>query len=139
MMMVLSITLVTKNLNRFNNFKPLCIILPQMSGFIKYFENGGKNMSFMIKEDDVFIQYNEVWDKIKQTLNIKFPSEPIYDEKYIKAKIREFDGVIKTNFLRDKIPRENVHYTCIPCITIDSVMRMKKKKLHIHNEEDKND
>ena len=69
-------------------------------------------MSFMIKEDDIFIQYSEVW---------------------------EFDGVIKTNFLRDKIPKENVHYTCIPCITIDSVMRMKKKKLHIHNEEDKND
>ena len=28
--------------------KPLCIILPQMSGYIKYFENGGKNMSFLI-------------------------------------------------------------------------------------------
>ena len=36
--------------------KPLCIILPQMSGYIKYFENGGKNMSF-------FIKVNEVWDK----------------------------------------------------------------------------
>ena len=33
--------------------KPLCIILPQMSGYIKYFENGGKNMSFMIKDDDL--------------------------------------------------------------------------------------
>ena len=31
--------------------KPLCIILPQMSGYIKYFEKGGKNMSFMIKND----------------------------------------------------------------------------------------
>ena len=34
-------------------FKPLCIILPQMSGYIKYFEDGGKSMSFMIKNDDV--------------------------------------------------------------------------------------
>ena len=33
--------------------KPLCIILPQMNAFIKYFENGGKNMSFAIKDDDV--------------------------------------------------------------------------------------
>ena len=136
--MVLSISLITKNLNRFNNFKPLCIILPQMSGYIKYFENSGKNMSFTIKEDDVFIQYNEVWDKTKETLNIKFRSQPVYDEKYIKAKVREFDGVIKTNFLRDKIAKENVHYTCIASITIDSVMRKKKKKLQIHNEEDKN-
>ena len=31
--------------------KPLRIILPQMSGYIKYFENGGKNMSFMTKDD----------------------------------------------------------------------------------------
>ena len=29
--------------------KPLCIILPQMDGYIKYFENGNKNMSFLIK------------------------------------------------------------------------------------------
>ena len=28
--------------------KPLCIILSQMSGYIKYFENGGKNMSLVI-------------------------------------------------------------------------------------------
>ena len=33
--------------------KPLCIILPQMSGYIKYFKNGGKNMSFLIKDGDV--------------------------------------------------------------------------------------
>ena len=33
--------------------KPLCIILPQMSGYIKYFENGGKNSSFLIKDDNV--------------------------------------------------------------------------------------
>ena len=52
---------------------------------------------------------------------------PVYDEKYIKAKVREFNGVIKTNFLGDKIPKESMHYTCIACITIDSVMRMEKK------------
>ena len=40
--------------------KPLCIILPQMSGYIKYFENGGKNMSLMIKNDDVLDKYNEI-------------------------------------------------------------------------------
>ena len=69
--------------------KPLCIILPQMSGYMKYFENGGKNMSFLIKEDDVLDKNNEIWNKIKKILNIKFHSKPVYDEKYIKAKIRE--------------------------------------------------
>ena len=50
---------------------------------------------------------------------------PVYDEKYIKAKVREFHGVIKTNFLGDEIPKKGVHYTCIVCITIDSFMIMR--------------
>ena len=66
--------------------KPLCIILPQMTGYIKYFENGGKNMSLVIKDDDVLDKCNEIWDKIKETLSIKFHRTPVYDEKYIKSK-----------------------------------------------------
>ena len=84
-------------------------------------------MSFLIKDDDVLDKYNEIWNKIKKTLNIKFHSMPIYDKKCIKGKVREFSGVIKTNFLGDEIPKENVHYAYIACITIDSVMRMEKK------------
>ena len=52
---------------------------------------------------------------------------PVYDEKYINVKVRELYGVIKTNFLLDEIPKEKVHYTCILCVTIDSVTRMEKK------------
>ena len=40
--------------------KPLCIILPQMSGYIKYFGNVGKNLSFIIKDDDVINKNNEI-------------------------------------------------------------------------------
>ena len=57
--------------------KPLCIILPQMSGYIKYFENGGKNMSFLIKDDEVWEKYEQIWDVIKNKLSIKFHSKPI--------------------------------------------------------------
>ena len=91
------------------------------------FKNGGKNITFFIKDDDVLDKYNEIWDKIKNKLNIKFHSMPVYGETYIKAKVREFNGVIKTNFLNGKVPKENMHYTCIACITIDSVMRIEKK------------
>ena len=66
-----------------------------MTGYIKYLEKGGKNMSFVIKDDMCLNKYNESWDKIKNTLNIKFHSMPVYDEKYIKAKVREFSGVIE--------------------------------------------
>ena len=116
--------------------KPLCIILLQMTGYIKYFKNGGKNMSLAIKDDDVLDKYNETWDKIKEALSIKFHSMPVYNEKYIKAKVREFNGVMTTNFLRDEVPKENEHYPCVACITIDSVMRMEKKNyLQVYLEE----
>ena len=103
-----------------------------MSGYIKYFENGGKNMSFLIKDDEVWEKYEQIWDVIKNKLSIKFHSKPIYDQKYLKAKVREFDGVIKTNFLGNEVPKENMHYTCIACMTIDSVIRM-DKKIHPEN------
>ena len=78
--------------------KPLCIILPQMSGYIKYFENGGKNMSFLIKDNEVQKIYKQIWNVIRNKLSIKFRSKPIYEEKYLKAKVKEFDGVIKKAF-----------------------------------------
>ena len=52
--------------------KPLCIILPQMSGHIEYFENGEKNMFFMVKDDNVLDKYHKIWERIKKKLNIKF-------------------------------------------------------------------
>ena len=64
---------------------------------------------------------------IKDKLGIEFHSEPVFEYKYLKAKVREFDGVIKTNILGNDMPKENMHYTCIACITIDSVMNFDKK------------
>ena len=79
-----------------------------MNACTKYFQNSSKNMSFMIKNDGRLDKYNEIWDKIKEKLNIKKlnHSIPVYDEKYIKAKVREFNRVIKTNFLSDEIPKK---------------------------------
>ena len=109
--------------------KALFIIFPQVKGYIKYFENRNKNMSFLIKDEEVFDKYEQIWGVVKTKLGIKFHSEPVYDETYIKAKVREFDGKIKTNFLGNDVPKENVNYTCIACITIDSVMRIDKKTI----------
>ena len=109
--------------------KPLCIILPQMSGYIKYFENRSKNMSFLIKDNEVWEEYQHIWDVIKDKLGIEFHSEPVYEYRYLKDKVREFDRMITTNFLGNDIPKESIHYTCIACIIIDSVLTIDKKKL----------
>ena len=87
-------------------------------------------MSFMVKNDDVLHKYNEIRDKINGEWNIKFHSMLVYDEKYIKTKVTEFNSVIKTKFLGDEVPKESVHYTCMACITIYFVMRMQKRIIH---------
>ena len=84
-------------------------------------------MSFMIEDDSVLVKYNEIWNKIKKTLNLKFHSISVYDKKYIKAKVREFNGVVTKNFWGDKVPKEGVHHAFIAYISIDSVMKMEKK------------
>ena len=48
-------------------------------------------------------------------------------KKYLKVKVKEFGGNIKTNFLGNGLPKENTNYTCIACITIDSVWKINKK------------
>ena len=67
-------------------------------------------MSFLIKDNKVWEKYEPIWDVIINKLGIKFHSEPVYDKTYIKAKVREFDGVIKTNFLGNVVPKKNALY-----------------------------
>ena len=64
--------------------KPLCVGLPQMNGYIKCFESRGKNMSFVIKDDNSLDKYNGIWNRIIKTLNVKFHSMPVCDEKSVK-------------------------------------------------------
>ena len=107
--------------------KPLCVILPQISGCIKYFEDGGKSMSFKTEDEDVYLKNNTIWNKIKSILNVKFHSLPIYDDKYIKTKVKTFNNSINTLFSGDEISKERIHYVCISAICIDSVLRRDKK------------
>ena len=70
--------------------KPLCIILPQMNGYIKYFDDGGKNMSFVTDDEKVYEKYDEIWNVVKGLLKLKFTTSPIRDDKYILAKLKIF-------------------------------------------------
>ena len=70
---------------------------------------------------------SKIRDAIKNILNIKFHREPVCEYKYLKAKVRELNGIIKPNFLNNGMPKENMYYSCIACITIDSVKNFNKK------------
>ena len=70
--------------------KPLCVVLLQMSGYIKYFDNNGKNMSFVTDDKDVYEKYNEIWNVVKRLLKLEFTASPIRHDKYILAKLKIF-------------------------------------------------
>ena len=109
-----------------NIIKPLCIILPQMSELIKYFDNG-KSMSFMTEDKEV---WGKIWVKIKKLLGLKFGTNPIRDEKYLTSKVKTFNGINKATFTDDKIPKEKNHYICIAAINIGSVLKKEVKKVY---------
>ena len=64
----------------------MCVILAQMNGYIKYFDNGGKKMSFVTDDEKVYNKYNEIWEVIRKLLKVKFTVNPFRDDKYLVAK-----------------------------------------------------
>ena len=63
--------------------KRLCVILPQMNGYIKYFDDGGKNMSFVTDDEKVYEKYDEIWNVVKSLLKLKLAKLKIFKKKEI--------------------------------------------------------
>ena len=110
--------------------QPLCVISRQMNGYIKYFDIGGKNMSFVTDEEKVYEKYNEIWEVIRKLLKVRFTVSPVRDDKYLVAKLKTFGKVIRTTFTNDIIPFEIHNYNCIPVIDIDSVLKIDNKRAY---------
>ena len=64
-----------------------------------------KNLSFKIEDEKVYLKYTEMWNKMKKSLNTRFHSQPIYDDKYIKTKLKTFSSMINTLFSENEIPK----------------------------------
>ena len=83
----------TKNLPKYfigyndDDVRPLCILLPQMIGYVKCFDSN-KTMSFQASDNKLLKKYNKIWEIGSNLLSIKFDSEPVYgdNDKYIKTK-----------------------------------------------------
>ena len=105
----------------FNNdvIQPLCVILPQMNGYIKYFDDGGKNMSFVTDDKKIYEKYNKIWEVIRKLLKLRFTVSPVRHDKYLVAKLQIFNKINRTTFTNDIIPFERHNYNCIPVIDID--------------------
>ena len=111
-----------------DNIRPLCIRLPQMTGYARKF-NENATMSFIVKDKKHFKKYSKIRETIEGFMKITFENKPVYGEdvKYIKTKIKTYAGNIITNFHNKKMPKEKVPCKCLSIIMIDSVTKANKK------------
>ena len=108
--------------------RPLCIRLPQISGYARKF-NENATISFIVQDKKLLKKYIKIWEKIEGLMKINFESKPVYsdDDKYIKTKIKTYADSIITNFHNKKMPKEKAPCKCLSIIVIDSVIKANKK------------
>ena len=85
-----------------------------MNGYIKYFDNGGKNMTFVTDNEKIYDKYNEIWEVIRKLLKVKFTVNPVRDDKYLVVKLKIFNRINRktcsNNNNNNNIPIERNHY-----------------------------
>ena len=107
--------------------KPLCIRIPQLNGYVKYFDSNNKYVNFLVHDKELLKKYNAKWNRIRNLLKREFNNESVYNDKYIKSKINLYNIKVNTNFHGNKIPEENECYECLSVILLDSVVKVNEK------------
>ena len=108
----------------------MCYFISNVNGYIKYFDDGSKYMSFVTDDEEIYEKYNEIWEVVRKLLKVKFTVGPVRDDKYLIAKLKIFNGINRTTFTNNAIPIERTSYNCIPAIYIDSVLKIDNKRAY---------
>ena len=114
-----------------------------MIGYInKFNENKNKNknknkntitMSLMVKDKNLFKNYNRIWTEIEKLMGKDFNTQPTYDDndKYIKTKIKTYEDNITTTFYNKKgskkLSEEKIPHKCLSIIILDSIIYVYEK------------
>ena len=108
-----------------NKVKPVNIMLPEISSYVKNYDEQTKWMYFLIEDDDLLEKYNTIWDKVSADIKKGFDSEPVYNEEYLKIKIKSYDDEV-TDFYDKEIPKVDSNHTCLAVISLDFVLKKMK-------------
>ena len=112
-----------------NDFiRPLCIKLPQMTGYVKCF-GSNKTMSFKVSDEKLLKTYTKMQGGVSSLIGKEFGSKPLHgdSDKYIETKIKTQGDKMNANFQAKKEPKENSSYKSLSLIMLDSVIRANKK------------
>ena len=103
--------------------RPLVLRLPKMSGYVKTFkEKSHESMSLCIDDGKGSEKYKTISSKIEDIKNVSFNALPVYDDRYIKPKIRTYGDKMYTNFRGLNVPGDSVVCELFTVISIDSLL-----------------
>ena len=105
-----------------HKFKPIHIMLPKISAYVKSYNGQTKKMYFLIENDTLLEKYNTIWDKISADIRKEFDSEPIYNKEYLKTKMKSHGDEL-TDFYDKQIPKVNSSHTCLAVIRLDYALK----------------
>ena len=112
---------------------PLWIKLPQINVYAKYFDKNNKYMNILVHDKKILEKYNKIRNKIKILFKKEFISETVYNDKYIKIKIKIYDNRVYTNFQNNKILRDNEYCACLSVILLDFIFVNSDKEYYPQN------
>ena len=108
---------------------PLVLILPKISGYVKTFGVRGRDkikinklISFRINDEKLLETYKTIWTNIEDLKNIRLKASPVYDDRYIKTKIRTYGHKVYNNFRGLNVPVDDIECESFAIIFIDSLL-----------------
>ena len=110
---------------------PLCGKLPQMNAYAKHFDKNNKYINLLVNDKEILKKYSEIWNKIKSLIKKDFNSEPVYNDKYIKIKIKTYNNKVYANFQLNKIPKDNEYCAGLSVISLDSTFVNSDKEYYL--------
>ena len=102
-----------------------------MNAYAKYFEKNSKYMNSLIKNEEVLKQYLKIRNKTKSLIKKELNSEPVYNDKYIRTKIKIYNDKIFTNSQHNKTPKDNKYCPHLSVILLDSIWVNSNKKYYL--------
>ena len=104
-------------------------MLPKTSVYLESYNGQTKLIYFLIEDDELLKKYNTIWDKINADIKSDFDSEPVYNEKFLKTKMKSY-GNEAICFRNNKISNTGSNHTFLSVITIDSIVKKKEKNYY---------
>ena len=104
------------------NFKPLHIMLPKMSAYVRCYDGETRWMYFFIEDDKLLETYNNIWNKVSNSIKKELDWKAIYNKKFLKTKIRSY-GDEARDFHDKEATKVGSKYTCLAVISLDSFLK----------------